>query len=93
MKKILMFLVFGLMACGGDPGSLADGTEDAPSSVETEVSNTASYTEALTSEVECYDTWYCRRCGINSRQNVLYQECSDGTRTLVYTGPCGQACF
>lgn len=56
---------------------------------------TGSFTKAGqgTQSLTCYETWYCKKCGINQRRNVLHEQCDDGSDTIIYTGPCGEPCF
>lgn len=95
MKMFLMFLSLSLAACVAEPGAESEDTNDTSSSLPTEITETGSFTKAGpgTQSLTCYQIWYCRKCGINQRRNVLHEQCDDGSNTIIYTGPCGQACF
>jgi hypothetical protein len=75
------------------------GESDSPAPATTIVSMPQSIVAPSLAELQpirtaaCDQSWECRRCGVNSRQNVLVETCDDGSRRIVQLGPCGQPCF
>jgi hypothetical protein len=64
-------------------------------------SESASGTDLITQAVTCTQVWECDMvCGrfingvlVRFPTNVLHNECSDGTDTVLQTHPCGENCF
>ncbi len=93
MKSFLVFLSLSLVACVAEPGADTEDTDNESSSALTETSLTPLLSpEASPQSLTCYHIWYCRKCG-TMRRNVLHEQCDDGSNTIIYTGPCGEACY
>ncbi len=95
MKSFLVLLSLSLVACVTEPDADVEDTDSASSSTLTEMSLTPLLsTEAgpAMQSLTCYQIWYCSKCGTR-RRNVLHEQCDDGSDTIIYTGPCGEACY
>lgn len=95
MKRFLVLLSLSIVACVSDPGAEPEDTDRTGSPALAETSQAASQDPEggpVIQSLTCYQTWYCTWCG-NRRRNVLREECDDGSSTVIYTGPCGQACY
>jgi hypothetical protein len=105
MKHVLTILVLslvGVAACVDSAPTASEPTASQSSqtselSEAPEAANGGATTEAVT----CTKIWECDQiCGrfvngvlIRFSTNVLHQECSDGSDTVVKTDPCGEDCF
>lgn len=99
MKSFLVFLTLSFVACVAEPGADVEDTDSASSSTLTEMSPEMSFTPLQSTEASpatqslgCYQIWHCGKCGTR-RRNVLHEVCDDGSNTIIYTGPCGEACY
>ncbi len=108
MKYALTFvtvLLVGVSACAVEPGNQpTDDTSLSTSSSQLSVagSESTNRTSVTQQDVTCSDVWECDQiCGFFNNNgilvrfptNVLHQECSDGSDTVLHTDPCGEACF
>lgn len=89
MKLFLALSMFGLVACVEPAtGEVQDDTSAVSSSV-------TAAPEAATApqDVTCTEEGICVRCNGTRNQNAVERVCSDGTRTIISRGPCGQDCL
>jgi len=97
MNKFLMLSLMSVAACGVDPDPDPHGTQQiglsAPTELSTTISAGAQAGPALA--VTCTRLLACQLCGPRhlNEQNILVEECSDGTETIVWTGSCGVDCI
>lgn len=92
MKKVFAAVVLSLsfVACAVDTSPEPERT--ATSALEASPASESSGGEA-TPLAACTQVWECELCRNGVPRNVLYQECDDGARTIIFASACGVECL
>jgi hypothetical protein len=96
LYKLAIFSIFAFTGCFVDPdtreATISMPAAVAPVSVPAELNLDATKsTSGASIQTECFYTWICQVCpGVQRRRDVLWEECSDGSRTVVDQTACGE---
>lgn len=94
LVALSVFATFVGCAVQGDESS-EDVVASSLAAEETSVAKPAEAEDAVATEaVTCFQVWTCRKCiNFSLKRNVLTEQCSDGTSTVIFQGPCGEPCL
>ena len=93
MKKVLAAVVLSLsfVACAVDTVPEPEGT--ATSALQEASPAIESSGGEATPLAACTQVWECELCRNGVPRNILYQECDDGARTVIFASACGVECL
>ncbi len=96
LYKLAIFSIFAFTGCVAEPDS-RDETISMPAAVAPVIVPAELSPDATKSisgaaiQTECFYTWICQVCpGVQRRRDVLWEECTDGSRRVVDQTACGE---